>query len=110
MERENRTLMDNKRTILIDAGKALSFWAEAVNTTCHVINRCLVRSILNKTRYELMTKRNPKLSYFKPFGCKCFVLNNGNNDLGKFDPRSFEGISVGYSSTSKAYKVYNKRT
>lgn len=28
----------------------------------------------------------------------------------KFDPKSDEVIFVGYSSTSKAYKVYNKRT
>ena len=30
--------------------------------------------------------------------------------MGKFDSRSDEGIFLGYSSTSKAYQVYNKRT
>ena len=30
--------------------------------------------------------------------------------MGKFDSRSDEGIFFGYSSTSKAYRVYNKRT
>ena len=30
--------------------------------------------------------------------------------MGKFDSRSDEGIFMGYSSTSKAYQVYNKRT
>ena len=30
--------------------------------------------------------------------------------MGKFDFRSDEGIFLGYSSTSKAYRVYNKRT
>ena len=30
--------------------------------------------------------------------------------MGKFDSRSNEGIFLGYSSTSKAYWVYNKRT
>ena len=30
--------------------------------------------------------------------------------MGKFDSRSDEGIFLGYSSTSKAYWVYNKRT
>ena len=29
--------------------------------------------------------------------------------MGKFDSRSDEGIFLGYSSTSKAYRVYNKR-
>ena len=39
-----------------------------------------------------------------------FVLNNGKDDLGKFDPRSDEGVFVGYSSSSKAYRIFNKRT
>ena len=30
--------------------------------------------------------------------------------MGKFDSRSDESIFLGYSSTSKAYQVYNKRT
>ena len=30
--------------------------------------------------------------------------------MGKFDTRSDERIFLGYSSTSKAYRVYNKRT
>ena len=30
--------------------------------------------------------------------------------MGKFDSQSDEGIFLGYSSTSKAYRVYNKRT
>ena len=34
-----------------------------------------------------------------------FVLNNG-----KFDPRSDKGVFVGYSLSSKAYRVFNKTT
>ena len=30
--------------------------------------------------------------------------------MGKFDSRSDEGMFLGYSSISKAYQVYNKRT
>ena len=30
--------------------------------------------------------------------------------MGKFDSRSNEGIFLSYSSISKAYRVYNKRT
>ena len=35
--------------------------------------------------------------------------NNGKDVLGKFDPGSDEAIFLGYSSHSKAYKVFNKR-
>ena len=41
--------------------------------------------------------------------CKVFVLNNGKENLGKFDAKSGKGIFLGYSQSNKAYRVYNKR-
>ena len=43
------------------------------------------------------------------FGSKCYTLNDWEN-LGKFDAESDEGIFLGYSTTSWAYRVFNKRT
>ena len=37
------------------------------------------------------------------------MLNTKGN-LGKFDPKSFEAIFVGYSNTNKAYRVFSKST
>ncbi|KAI3729653.1 hypothetical protein L6452_18315 [Arctium lappa] len=39
----------------------------------------------------------------------CYILNDRDN-LGKFDKKADEGYFVGYSLTSKAYRVYNRRT
>ena len=64
---------------------------------------------MNKTSYELFHDRIPKVSYFKIFGCKCFILNTKDN-LDKFDSKSDEGIFVGYSTRSKTYIIFNKRT
>lgn len=110
VERKNRTLEDMARTMICENNLPKYFWAEAVNTANYILNRCLIRPILKKTPYELFKGRKPSVSYFKPFGCKCFIHNNGKNNLGKFDARSDEGIFVGYSSHSKAYRVFNKRT
>ena len=85
------------------------FWAEAIATACYVLNRVLIRPILNKTSYELFYNRIPKVSYFKIFGCKCFILNT-RDALDKFDARSNEDIFVGYSTHSKAYRIFNKKT
>jgi len=60
-----------------------------------------------KTRYELFKGRKPNISHFRVFGCKCFILNNGKNNLGKFDSKADEGI---FLSHSHAYRGYNKRT
>lgn len=59
---------------------------------------------------NLCSAKKPKINYFRPFGCKCFVLNIGNNELGKFDSKSDEEAFMSYYSTSKAYRVFNKRT
>ena len=70
----------------------------------------MIKSIIKKTPYELFKERKPNISYFHPFGCKCFVLNNGKDNLGKFDAKSDENIFLWYSLTSKAFRVFNKRT
>ena len=108
VERKNRTLVNIARTMIIESNLPQSFWAEAVNTVCHVTKRCLIRAVLNKNPYELLNNRKPLLNYLRAFGCRCFVLNNGKDDLGKFDPRSDKGVFVGYSSSSKAYRIFNK--
>ena len=59
VERKNRTLEDMTRTMLIASGLARNFSAEALNTSCYIINRCISRPILNKTPYELFKGRNP---------------------------------------------------
>jgi len=110
VERKNRTLEDMTRTMLIASGLARNFWAEALNTSCYIINRCMIRHILNKTPCELFEGRKPNIIHLRIFGCKSYVHNNGKDALGKFDPRSDEAIFLGYSSYSKAYKVFKKRT
>lgn len=52
----------------------------------------------------------PNISYFTFFYCKCFILNNGNDSLCKFDVKSNEGIFLGYSYLSKEYIAYNYGT
>ncbi|XP_021766287.1 uncharacterized protein LOC110730772 [Chenopodium quinoa] len=108
VKRNNRTLEEMARTMFIASGLPRKFWAEAVNTACYILNRVTIRSIINKTPYELFRGRKPNISHLRAFGCKCFVHNNGKKNLGKFDERSEEAIFLGYAIDSKAYRVYNK--
>ena len=109
VEKKNRTLQEFARSMLNEYDLPKYFWAEAVNTACYILNRVLIRPSLNKTSYELWHNKIPNVGYFKVFGCKCFILNN-NEKLGKFDSKTDIGIFLGYSSTSKAYRIFNKRT
>nr|GEX26030.1 hypothetical protein [Tanacetum cinerariifolium] len=72
------------RNMLAHAKLPVTFLAEAVNTACYVQNRVLVNKSQNKTPYELFN--------------------------GKFDAKGDEGYFIGYSMSSKAYRVFNKRT
>ena len=62
-----------------------------------------------KTPYELLRGKKPVVKYFKIFGSDCYILHNREN-LKKFDVKSDKGYFLGYSSTSRAYRLYNLRT
>ncbi|GJV54711.1 putative ribonuclease H-like domain-containing protein [Tanacetum coccineum] len=109
VERRNRTLIEAARTMLADSKLPTTFWAEAVSTACYVQNRVLVVKPHNKTPYELFRGFKPALSFMRPFGCHVTILNTLDS-LGKFDGKSDEGFFVGYSLSSKAFRVYNTRT
>ena len=85
-----------------------SFWGEAVNTACHTLNRVYFRLDSKKTPYELWRGKKPVVKYFRIFGSDCYILRDREN-LEKFDAKSDNGYFLGYSFTSRAYKVYNLR-
>ena len=80
-----------------------------MNTSRHIGNRIFFRAGTKKTAYEVWNGKKPRVKYFRVFGSKCYILNDREN-LGKFDTKSDEGIFLGYSTTSRAYRVFNKRT
>ncbi|GKA28016.1 retrovirus-related pol polyprotein from transposon TNT 1-94 [Tanacetum coccineum] len=109
VERKNRTLQEMSRTMLNEQSLLQNFWCNAVDTSTYILNRILIRAILGKTPYELLRGRKPTLDYFRVFGSKCFILNT-KDYLTKFDPKSYEGIFLGYSQNNKAYIILNKHT
>ncbi|GJS19612.1 retrovirus-related pol polyprotein from transposon TNT 1-94 [Tanacetum coccineum] len=109
VERKNRTLQEMSRTMLNEQSLPQKFWCNAVDTSTYIRNRILIRAILGKTPYELLRGRKPTLDYFRVFERKCFILNT-KDYLTKFDPKSYEGVFLGYSQNSKAYIILNKHT
>ena len=110
VERKNRVLTEMARTMLNEKRVSQTFWADAMSTACYISNRAYIRTHHKKTPYELYKGRKPNIAHLRIFGSKCFIHNNDKQNLGKFDPKSDEGIFLGYSNHSKAYRVFNKRT
>ncbi|GJT07452.1 retrovirus-related pol polyprotein from transposon TNT 1-94 [Tanacetum coccineum] len=109
VERKNRTLSEMSRTMLNEQSLPQKFWCNAVDTSTYILNRILIRVILGKTPYEILRGWKPTLDYFRVFRSKCFILNT-KDYLTKFDPKSYEGVFLGYSQNSKAYIILNKHT
>nr|GEW21707.1 hypothetical protein [Tanacetum cinerariifolium] len=73
------------------------------------IIRVLVNKSQNKTPYELFNSKTPAIGFLRLFGCHVMILNTLDH-LGKFDAKGDAGYFVGYSLSSKAFRVFNKRT
>nr|GEU33865.1 retrovirus-related Pol polyprotein from transposon TNT 1-94 [Tanacetum cinerariifolium] len=95
-KKKNKTLIEAARTMLVDSKFPTTFWAEAVNTACYVLNRALVIKPHNKTPYELIHGRPPLIDFMKPFGCLVTILNTRDH-LCKFNGKADEGFFVRYS-------------
>ncbi|GJY92715.1 retrovirus-related pol polyprotein from transposon TNT 1-94 [Tanacetum coccineum] len=81
VERQNQTLVEAARTMLIFSKALLFLWAEA----------------------------KPDLFYLHVFGALCYPTND-NEDLGKLKPKADIGIFIGYAPAKKDFRIYNKRT
>jgi hypothetical protein len=86
-----------------------TFLRRSCYTACHIINRVYLRPETSKTPYEIWRGKKPTVKYFRIFGSKFYILRDREN-LGKFNPKSDEGIFLGYSTNSRAYRVYNTKT
>ncbi|GJR40348.1 retrovirus-related pol polyprotein from transposon TNT 1-94 [Tanacetum coccineum] len=109
VERRNRTLVEAARTMLSAAKVPLFFWAEAIATACFTQNRSLVIPRHEKTPYHIINARKPSVKFFHIFGSLCYIVKDGEN-LDKMKEKGDACIFVGYSTQSKAYRVFNKRT
>ncbi|XP_048443096.1 uncharacterized protein LOC125478705 [Pyrus x bretschneideri] len=109
VERKNRVLLDMSRVMLTSARLINHFWAEAVSTACYTTNRVYLRPGTKCTPYEIWNGKKPNVKHLRVFGSICYIYRV-REMLAKFDSRSDIGIFLGYSLTSREYKVFNKRT
>nr|GFA21190.1 integrase, catalytic region, zinc finger, CCHC-type, peptidase aspartic, catalytic [Tanacetum cinerariifolium] len=109
VERRNRTLVEAARTMLSAAKVPLFFLAEAIVTACFTQNRSLVIPRHEKTPYHIINDRKPSVKFFHIFGSVCYIVRDGEN-IDKIKEKGDECIFVGYSTQSRAYTVFNKRT
>ncbi|GKD49242.1 retrovirus-related pol polyprotein from transposon TNT 1-94 [Tanacetum coccineum] len=85
VERQNRTLVEAAKTMLIFSCTSLFLWAEAIATA------------------------KPDISFLHVFGALSYPKND-REDIGKLGAKGDIGFFIGYSANSCTYRVYNQRT
>ncbi|GJW99778.1 retrovirus-related pol polyprotein from transposon TNT 1-94 [Tanacetum coccineum] len=109
VERRNRTLVEAARTMLSATKVPLFFWAKAIATTCFTQNHLLIIPGHEKTPYHIINGWKPSVKFLHIFCSLCYIVRDGKN-LNKMKEKGDACIFVGYSTQSRAYMVYNKRT
>ncbi|GJV79764.1 retrovirus-related pol polyprotein from transposon TNT 1-94 [Tanacetum coccineum] len=109
VKRRNHTLVEAARTMLSASKLPLFFWAKAISTACYTQNRSIIILTHEKTTYHIINDRKPSIKHLYIFGCTCYQTRDGEN-LDKMKEKGDPCILVGYSTQSKGYCVYNKRT
>lgn len=107
-ERKNRIVKEMARIVLQDVHLSNTYWKEATHTTIYILNRVQLRVNTKFTPYELWYGRPANVGYLGIFGSKCYIKKD-NENISNFESLCDEGIFLGYSTHSKAYKCYNKR-
>ena len=74
-----------------------SFWVEAVNTTCYLVNRSLSITIDFKTPGEVWSNKPIDYSMLKVFKCQAYYHANEHK----------KGVFMGYENGVKGFKIWS---
>jgi hypothetical protein len=83
----------------------LYLWAEASATAVYLQNTSPHRILGKITLEEAFTGRRPNVEHIMIFGCLTYS-HVPSEKRTKLDPITQQGILVGYSEVSKAYRIY----
>jgi hypothetical protein len=98
--------MEAVKAMIHDQYLPMHMWAEETKTTVYVQNKIPHKVLEKKTPEEMFSGEKMEVNNLRIFGCPVFV-HIPKEKRKKLDPSRNNGIFVGYSDTSKAYKIYN---
>ena len=97
------------RSMMKAKGLPTKYWGEVVATSIHLIHRCPTKGVSDKIPLETWARHRWIVEHLKVFGCIAYA-HVSNEQRKKLDNKSVKCIFTGYSSESKAYRLYNPIT
>ncbi|KMQ92977.1 retroelement pol polyprotein [Lasius niger] len=104
-ERDNRTIVEAARTMILAKGLDKRLWAEAVNAAVYTLNRTGTSSVQGKTPYEIWFGRLASNIKLRIFGTKTYT-HIPKEKRKKWDQKAKAGILVGYGDSTKEYRIW----
>ena len=80
-------------------------WQEASRTSVYVQNRCPHKIVKNMTPEEAFIGVKPKVSPLQIFCCPVYI-HVPKEKSSKLEPLGKKGTFMGYTGSSKAYRIY----
>ncbi|KAK8931206.1 hypothetical protein KSP39_PZI016897 [Platanthera zijinensis] len=108
-ERMNRTLLERARCMRLFADLPKSFWAEAINTACYLVNRSPSMSLDLKSPQEVWSGTSVGYSDIQIFGCPVYTLMQ-DSERTKLDAKSRRCIYLDQKADTKGFKLWNPET
>ena len=105
-ERMNRTIVEKVRSMLRMAKLPKSFWGEAVQTACYLINRSPSVPLAFEIPERVWTNKEVSYSHLKVFGCRAFA-HVPKEQRTKLDDKSIPCIFIGYGDEEFGYRLWD---
>jgi len=105
-ERQNRTLVESTRTMLIQAKLPQKYWAEALNTAAYLRNRSPTKVVDNATPFEAWTGVKPDVKHLRSFGCTAYA-HILKDERKKLDSKARKSVFLEYGTETKGYRLYD---
>jgi len=112
-ENGNRVLVGHANTLLKQAGASNSYWAEAIQTCVYLKNISLTKGKHEKeaTPFKLWFGKKPSVEHLRVWGCSAYAyVHTANRADKKWCARAEKLMFVGYTMTTRQYRLYNPKT
>ncbi|KAL4385094.1 hypothetical protein GQ457_15G024750 [Hibiscus cannabinus] len=106
VERKHQHLLNVARSLRIQSGLPLVFWIDCVLHAAYLINVTPTPVLHNKTPFEVLFQKPPKLGHLKVFGSLAYasVLPKPHT---KLDARAVKCIFIGYPRNIKGFRLFD---
>jgi hypothetical protein len=105
VERKNMTICEAAKAMMFDQDLTNSLWEKATSTAVYIQNRCPHATFKDKTPEEVFLGIKPEVGHLRIFGCPVYI-HVPKEKRTKMEPSGKKGVFVGYSESSKAYRIY----